>query len=142
MLPPQAHFWLLPLGLLAYPARASVPPLVPFLPFYPHSKPGGCSESLCLPCLRLETKEGMESKVLGPLASISDQDPLLCPRRFSNWEACGHLCKALLQQHPCLVARGPGVPFCPSPPLQPPLPLMSYKMTLLPISPFSSEPAE
>lgn len=67
---PQAHFWLLLLGLLPYPARARGPPCVPFLPFRPHSKTWGCSESLCLTCLRPETKEGMQSKVLGTWARL------------------------------------------------------------------------
>ena len=65
--------------------RARVPPLAwPFRPFCAHSKTCGCFESLCL---RLASKAGVESKVLGTLAAVSGQDPLLCPRDLSDWGA-------------------------------------------------------
>lgn len=111
---PQAHFWLLcacaasPLPLLYLwlepgflllsgsfaPSSLFPRPLVALNP--------------CLSYLRLEAKEGIESKALGTLAAISDQDPLLCLRNSRTGGLCRHLWKALLLLRlPCLVALGP-----------------------------------
>lgn len=66
-------------------ARARFPPFIGFFcPLYPLSKTCGCFESFCLNCLRLEAKEGIESKVLGTFTAIPDQDPLFYSRHFSN----------------------------------------------------------